>query len=132
MDNDMARTISSSDKFDLQQNFRRYIKFHDLYNDFNEQFKTAKASRVWIAAIVAIIFAMGSAFFMGVAAGLFGLYFYRVINANMKKSSAEEGRESAERWFAAKGLKFEGRVLYKTEDQMLELPIDPFDDSVYS
>lgn len=127
----MARTISNDDKFDLQQNFRRYIKFHDLYIQHNELFKMAKASRVWIAAVVAVVFAMGSAFFMGVAAGLFGLYFYRVISANMKKSNAEEGRESAERWFAAKGLRFEGRVLYRTEDQMLESPIDPFDDSIY-
>ena len=76
----MARTISNDDKFDLQQNFRRYIKFHDLYIQHNDLFKMAKASRVWIAAVVAIIFAMGSAFFMGVAAGLFGLYFYRVIS----------------------------------------------------
>ncbi|NRA21662.1 MAG: hypothetical protein HRU05_14370 [Oceanospirillaceae bacterium] len=127
----MARTISSDDKFDLQQNFRRFIKFHDLFQQHNEQFKSAKASRVWIAAVVAIVFAMGSSFFMGVAAGLFGLYFYRVISANMQKSSAEEGRESAERWFAAKSLKFEGRVLYHFEDNMLETPLDPFDDSIY-
>ncbi|MEH6444120.1 MAG: hypothetical protein V7784_09490 [Oceanospirillaceae bacterium] len=127
----MARTISNDDKFDLQQNFRRYIKFHDLYKQHNELFKMAKASRVWIAAIVAVIFAMGSAFFMGVAAGLFGLYFYRVISASLKKGSAEEGRESAERWFAAKGLRFEGRVLYHSADEMLESPVDPFDDSIY-
>lgn len=128
----MARSISSDDKFDLQQNFRRYIKFHDLYQQHNEQFKMAKASRVWIAGVVAVFFAVGSAFFMGVAAGLFGLFFYRVIAANLKKSSAEEGRESAERWFAAKGLRFEGRVLYQVDDQMLENPIDPFDDDFYN
>jgi len=132
MDKMMARTISNDDKFDLQQNFRRYIKFHDLYLQYNEKFKTSKASRVWIAAIVAVVFAMGSAYFMGVASGLFGLYFYRVITASMQKSNAEEGRESAERWFAAKGLRFEGRVLYHTEDQMLEAPIDPFDDAIYN
>ena len=94
MDNNMAQKISTSDKFDLQQNFRRYVKFYDLYKDFNEQFKTATASRVWIAAIVAVIFATGSAFFLGVAAGLFGLYFYRVVSASLKKSRAEEGREA--------------------------------------
>jgi len=132
MENIMASTISSDDKFDLQQNFRRFIKFHDLYIKHNDQYKSAKASRVWIAAVIAIVFAMGSAFFMGVAAGLFGLYFYRVISANLKKSSAEEGRESAERWFAAKSLKFEGRVLYCNDDNMLETPLDPFDESIYS
>ncbi len=128
----MAGTISHDDKFDLQQNYRRYIKFHDLYQQYNEQLKIAKTSRLWIAAIVAILFAFSSEFFMGVAAGLFGLYFYRVITAGLKKSNAEEGRESSERWFASKGLRFEGRVLYQMDDQMLENPLDPFDESIYS
>lgn len=127
----MSRKITQDDKFDFQQNYRRYIKFYDLYNQHNEGFKTAKASRVWIAAIVAVVFAMGSSFFLGVAAGLFGLYFYRVISANLSKSSADEGRESSERWFATKGLKFEGRVLYHNDDVMLESPLDPFDDAMY-
>ncbi|MGB1237076.1 MAG: hypothetical protein ACPG4U_02625 [Pseudomonadales bacterium] len=127
----MARNISSENKFELQQNFRRYIKFHDLFASHNEHYKMAKASRVWIAGVIAVFFAMSSIFFMGVAAGLFGLYFYRIISASMKKSSAEEGRESAERWFASKGLRFEGRVLYNSDDQMLESPLDPFDDNLY-
>lgn len=127
----MSRKITQDDKFDLQQNYRRYIKFYDLYNRHNEDLKTAKASRVWIAAIVAVIFAMASEFFMGIAAGLFGLYFYRIINANLKQSNADEGKESSERWFASKGLKFEGRILYRFDDAMLEEPLDPFDDAIY-
>lgn len=128
----MARNISTEDKFELQQNFRRYIKFHDLFTTHNDHYKMAKASRVWIAGVIAVFFAMSSIFFMGVAAGLFGLYFYRIISASMKKSGAEEGRESAERWFSAKGLRFEGRILYSRDDQMLEAPLDPFDDNLYS
>jgi hypothetical protein len=36
-----------------------------------------------------------------------------------------------ERWFAGKGLKFQGRVLYHRNDELLESPIDPFDDALY-
>ncbi|EPJ44741.1 MAG: hypothetical protein OFPII_32600 [Osedax symbiont Rs1] len=128
----MARTLSIDNKFDIQQNYRRYLKFYDLHKMHSEQYKISKASRVWIAAIVAVVFAMGSSFFMGVAAGLFGLYFYRVIRAWADKSSAEESRESSERWFATKDLKFEGRILYQREDAMLENPLNPFDDAEYS
>jgi len=62
---------------------------------------------------------------------LFGLYFYRVMSASMKVGSAQEGREDTERWFASKGLRFEGRVLYFRDDQMLDTPLDPFDDALY-
>ncbi len=49
----------------------------------------------------------------------------------MQVGSAEEGREDTERWFSSKGLKFEGRVLYFRDDQMLDNPLDPFDDGLY-
>lgn len=129
---EMDRSISINDKFDLQQNFRRFIKFQDQFETLNEQTKTAKASRVWIVGIVAIFFAMGSEFFLGVAAGLLALYFYRIMKSWIKQSQAAEGREIAERWFHNKGLKFEGRVLYFNDDQMLEKPLDPFNDGLYS
>ncbi|MBT3147184.1 hypothetical protein Q4583_16280 [Neptunomonas phycophila] len=127
----MDRKLSSNDKFNLQQNFRRYLKFQDQYEEANEAAKTARASRVWIAALIALLFALASDFFMGASAALFGLYFYRVMSASMKVGSAQEGREDTERWFASKGLRFEGRVLYFRDDQMLDTPLDPFDDALY-
>ena len=127
----MDRKLSSNDKFNLQQNFRRYLKFQDQYEEANEAAKTARASRVWIAALIALLFALASDFFMGASAALFGLYFYSVMSASMKVGSAQEGREDTERWFASKGLRFEGRVLYFRDDQMLDTPLDPFDDALY-
>ncbi|QLE97414.1 hypothetical protein [Neptunomonas phycophila] len=127
----MDRKLSSNDKFNLQQNFRRYLKFQDQYEEANEAAKTARASRVWIAALIALLFALASDFFMGASAALFGLYFYRVMSASMKVGSTQEGREDTERWFASKGLRFEGRVLYFRDDQMLDTPLDPFDDALY-
>jgi len=127
----MDRKLSSNDKFNLQQNFRRFLKFQDQYEEANEAVKSARASRVWIVAVIALLFALASDFFMGASAALFGLYFYRLMSASSKRSSAQEGREDTERWFASKGLRFEGRVLYFRDDQMLDAPLDPFDDSLY-
>ncbi len=127
----MDRKLLLEDKFNLQQNFRRYLKFQDQYEAANETAKVARASRVWVAGVVALLFALASDFFMGASAALFGLYFYRIIMAAMKVGAAEEGREATERWFATKGLKFEGRILYFRDDQMLETPLDPFSDNLY-
>lgn len=127
----MDRYLSAADKFDLQQNYRRYLKYQDQYTLANDAVKEARASRVWIAGLVTLLFALASDFFLGAAAALFALYFYRIIIAWYHSSQAEEGREQAERWFAGKGLRFQGRVLYYRDDQMLEQPIDPFDDALY-
>jgi len=127
----MDRKLLSEDKFNLQQNFRRYLKYQDQYDLANEVAKSARASRVWIVAVIALLFALASDFFLGAAAALFGLYFYRIMMASMQVGNAEEGREDTERWFASKGLKFEGRVLYFSDDQMLQDPIDPFNDDLY-
>lgn len=127
----MDRKLSSEDKFNIQQNFRRYLKFQDQYDGTNEVVKAAKSSRVWIVGVIALFFALASDFFLGASAALFGLYFYRIVSASMKFGNAEEGKEDTQRWFATKGLKLEGRVLYFRDDQMLDNPIDPFDDAVY-
>lgn len=127
----MDRYLSAADKFDLQQNYRRYLKYQDQYTVANDAVKEARASRVWVAGLVTLLFALASDFFLGAAAALFGLYFYRIIIAWYHSSQAEEGCEQTERWFAGKGLKFQGRVLYYRDDQMLEQPIDPFDDALY-
>ncbi|WP_028470794.1 hypothetical protein [Neptunomonas japonica] len=127
----MDRKLSSEDKFNLQQNFRRYLKFQDQYEIANETAKEARASRVWVAGVLALFFALASDFFLGASAALFGLYFYRIMMASMKVGAAEEGRGDTDRWFAGKGLKFEGRILYFRDDQMMETPLDPFNDSLY-
>ncbi|SIS59241.1 hypothetical protein [Neptunomonas antarctica] len=127
----MDRKLSSEDKFNLQQNFRRYLKYQDQYEVANEISKQVRASRVWLAGVITLLFALASDFFLGASAALFGLYFYRILMASMKVGAAEEGRESTDRWFASKGLKFEGRILYFRDDQMLETPLDPFNDNLY-
>lgn len=127
----MDRALSSADKFTLQQNFRRYLKFQDRYEQANERLVAARASRTWIVAVLALLFAFSSSFFLGVATALLGLYFYRILSASIERGQAEEGREDTERWFASKGLKFEGRIVYHQEDQMLDNPIDPFADATY-
>ncbi len=127
----MDRHLNAADKFDLQQNYRRYLKYQEQYTVANDAVKEARASRVWIAGLVALLFALASDFFLGASAALFGLYFYRIVVAWYHSSQAEEGRDQMERWFAGKGLKFQGCVLYYRDDEMLEHPIDPFDDALY-
>jgi len=127
----MEPYLNASDKFDLQQNYRRYLKFHDQCQLLNEILKDARASRVWVAGLVLMVFALGSEFFLGAAAGLFGLYFYRILSAWYRLSQVEENVEGIERWFASKGLKFESRVLYQRNDDQLEQPLDPFNEELY-
>lgn len=127
----MAISIDSDIKFDLQQNYRRYLNFLDQYGAENDALKNARSSKVWIVALVLLIFALASDFFLGASAALFGIFFYRVVMAWLEVRKAEEGREQAERWFSTKGFKFEGRVLFVKDDEMLEEPIDPFDERIY-
>jgi len=127
----MEPNLNASDKFDLQQNYRRYLKFHDQCQLLNEILKDARASGVWVAGVVMMVFALGSEFFLGAAAGLFGLYFYRILSAWYRLSQVEENVEGIERWFASKGLKFESRVLYMRSDDQLEQPLDPFNEELY-
>lgn len=127
----MERVLSNRDKFDLQQNYRRYLKFRDQLDEAIHASQTAKASRLWVAGIIALLFALGSDFFLGAAAALFGVYFYRLLVARIRSGQAEDGCDDSDRWFATKGLKFEGRILYFRDDKMLENPLDPFDDAIY-
>ena len=128
----MDKTLPQQDKFDLQQNYRRYLKFQDQYEAAFNGLKTAKASRVWLAALAALLFSFGSEFFLGASFALFALYFYRLGSAWYDSFQVDEGREELLRWFSGKGLKFEGRILYFREDQMLENPLDPFAEEIYA
>ncbi|MBY4677987.1 hypothetical protein [Marinobacterium arenosum] len=127
----MEPHLSLAEKFDIQQNYRRYVRLRERLEQTLEQYKDARASRVWIAGIVTLLFALASDFFLGTAAGLFGVYFYGVIRQWMRSNEAKEGIEQLDRWFHRKGLRFEGRILYARNDQMLEHPLDPFDDGCY-
>jgi peptide subunit release factor 1 (eRF1) len=69
----MSQLLSAEDKFDIQQNFRRYMRLKDSHELANEAFKAAKANRIWIAGIILLLFALASDFFLGAAAGLFGV-----------------------------------------------------------
>ncbi|MBN3561631.1 hypothetical protein [Aliamphritea spongicola] len=128
----MEPSIAAQDKYDVQQNFRRFVKFDDNYRDHFERLKEAKASRVWIAGVIALLFAFASEFYLGAAAALLVLYFYRVGTAWQASFKADESREEVIRWFHSKGFKLEGQILYRSEDTALENPIDPFNDVNYS
>jgi hypothetical protein len=49
----------------------------------------------------------------------------------MQINESEEGVEELDRWFSGKKLKFEGSILYFSNDQLLENPLDPFDEDCY-
>ena len=127
----MSVSIDSNLQFDLQQNYRRYLLFLDQYGSGNQALKIARTSKVWMVALVLLVFALASDFFLGASAALFGIYFYRIGVAWLEVHKVEEGREQAERWFSAKGFKFEGRVLFLKDDEMLDQPIDPFNNKIY-
>ncbi len=128
----MSQLLSAEDKFDIQQNFRRYMRLKDSHESATDAYKTAKANRIWILGIVLMLFALASDFFLGAAAGLFGVYFYNIITSWLDASSTDERLEELDRWFATKQLKFEGRILYFKQDDLLENPLDPFSDACYT
>jgi hypothetical protein len=128
----MAKLLSAEDKFDIQQNFRRYMRLKDSHEASMDSFKNAKANRIWIAGLVLLVFALASDFFLGAAAGLFGVYFYNVVTSWLDANASDESLEELDRWFHSKALKFEGRVLYFSQDELLENPLDPFNEACYN
>ena len=98
----MSQLLSAEDKFDIQQNFRRYMRLKDSHELANDTYKTAKANRIWIAGIILLLFALSSEFFLGAAAGLFGVYFYNLIISWLDVNSSDESIEELDRWFATK------------------------------
>ena len=69
----MSQLLSTEDKFDIQQNFRRYMRLKDSHELASDSYKNAKANRIWLAGVVLLVFALASDFFLGAAAGLFGV-----------------------------------------------------------
>lgn len=127
----MEHFLSAADKYEIQQNFRRYIRLKERFDAARGAYVTSRSSKVWVAGIIALLFALASNFFLGVAAGLFGVYFYTMVRSWLQINEAEEGVEELDRWFAGKKLKFEGSILYFNTDEMLENPLDPFDEGCY-
>lgn len=127
----MERYLSLADKFDIQQNYRRYVRMAERHEGAMASYNEARASRIWVVGIIVLLFALSSNFFLGAAAGMFGVYFYGVVRSWMRTSDVGEGVEQLDRWFATKGLRFEGRIMYSNSDEMLEQPLDPFDDACY-
>lgn len=127
----MTHVLPETDKFEVQQNYRRYIRLKERQAEAGSAYKIQRASKVWIVGVIALVFAAASDFFLGVAAGLFGVYFYSIMRSWFQVSEAAEGVEQLDRWFGSKQLKFEGTILYHRDDQLLETPLDPFDDACF-
>ncbi|WP_299181859.1 hypothetical protein [uncultured Neptuniibacter sp.] len=128
----MSQLLSAEDKFDIQQNFRRYMRLKDSHELARDSYKNAKANRIWIVGIILMLFALASDFFLGAAAGLFGVYFYNVVTSWLDANSSDESLEELDRWFQSKRLRFEGRILYFANDDLLENPLDPFNEASYA
>lgn len=128
----MSQLLSTEDKFDIQQNFRRYMRLKDSHELASDSYKNAKANRIWLAGVVLLVFALASDFFLGAAAGLFGVYFYNVVTHWLELNASDESLEELDRWFSTKALKFEGRILYFRNDELLENPLDPFNEACYN
>jgi hypothetical protein len=60
----MEKYLSASDKFDLQQNYRRFLKYQEQFSFANESLKEARASRVWVVGLITLLFALASDFFL--------------------------------------------------------------------
>lgn len=127
----MSQQMNLADKFDIQNNFRRYMRIKDSQEAEFREYKKAKASRLWIIAIILLFLAISSKFFLGAAAALLVVYFYRLVSSWLRMNSYDERIDELDRWFRTKSLKFEGRILYFQQDDMLENPLDPFADEHY-
>ncbi|MEH6471879.1 MAG: hypothetical protein V7752_11560 [Halopseudomonas sp.] len=127
----MESYLAANLKGDYQQHYRRFEEKYDQGHAANEALKRAKASRVWVIGVVALLFSMSSDFFLGTAAGLFGVYFYQIVTAYMQKAQAEDSMEDIERWFGQKGLMLQDKTPFFKGDDQLENPLNLFEDGAY-
>lgn len=127
----MESYLAANLKQDYQQHYRRFEEHYDQGYQANEALKRAKASRIWIVGLLALLFSMSSDFFLGTAAALFGVYFYQIVVAYMQKSQAEDVMEEIERWFSQKGLMLQDKTPFFKADDQLENPLNLFEDRVY-
>lgn len=123
--------LSADKKYELQQNYKRYENHYQKGRHANEMLKQAKASRVWMLGVIALLFSMQSAFFLGVGAALIGMYCFQIICAYIQKAQAEDVLEDVERWFNLHGLVFNDTTVFHKDDAQLEQPVDLFNDKAY-
>ncbi len=127
----MESYLAASLKSEYQQQYRSFEEHYDQGCQANEALKRAKASRIWIIGVLALLFSMSSDFFLGTAAALFGVYFYQVVTAYMQKAQAEDTMEEIERWFSQKGLMLQDKTPFFKADDQLENPLNLFEERVY-
>lgn len=127
----MDNYLSTGDKYDFQQNYRRYENSFVEGVAARDSLKEAKASRIWVIGVLVMFFSMTSDFFLGAAAAILGLYFYNVIRAQVKKSKLDESKEEVERWFNQKNVVFHDKTPFFKSDEQLQNPLDLYKDESY-
>ena len=127
----MESYLAANMKDDYQQHYRRFEEKYDLGYAANEALKRAKASRIWVLGVLALLFSMSSDFFLGTATGLFGVYFYQIVTAYMQKAQAEDAMEEIERWFSQNNLRLQDKTPFFKADEQLQHPLNLFDASLY-
>lgn len=128
----MPDTLSADIKGDVQSRYRQYENHHRDAATANEALKRAKSSRLWLVGLVAGLFSFHSEFLLGAAFSLLGVFFYQIIAAQVQKAQAEDAMEELARWFSSKGLTFQGKTPFFSNDDQLENPLDLYDDTLYS
>ena len=127
----MTQYLSATLKRDLQQNYRRFQDHCVDLEAANKRLNHAKAGKLWIVGVIALLFSMHSEFFLGVASALLAGHFYLILAAFMSKIKAEEAVEEVERWFSTTGVVFQDVTPFFKDDETLENPINLFQDSTY-
>lgn len=127
----MESYLAANIKNDYQQSYRRFEEKYDLGTAAHDALKRAKASRLWMLGVVALIFSMSSDFFLGTAAGLFGVYVYQIVASYMQKAQAEDAMEEIERWFGQNNLRVQDKTPFFKADEQLQQPLDLFDEGLY-
>lgn len=127
----MQPYLASRMKGEYQRQYRRFEEKYDLGHSANEALKHYKSSRVWIVGVLVLLFSMSSDFFLGAAAGLFGIYFYQIVTTYMQKSQAEDAMEQIERWFIQHDLMLQDKTPFFKADEQLQNPLNLFEDGLY-
>ncbi len=127
----MNQHLSAFLKGEYQRNYRRFEDHYTRGEMANQALKQAKASRIWVMGVIAMLFSMHSDFFLGAAFALLGAYFYQIISAYIRKVQAEDGAEELTRWFSANGLVMQDKTAFFKGDDQRENPVDLYQDAVY-
>lgn len=127
----MSHYLPLAMKQELQQRYRRFLECFKHGEEAQKALLRAKASRIWLLGVIAMLFALGSEFYLGVAAAFIGTYCYQVVAAYIKKAQVEDNLEEMQRWFHAQDLNLLDGTPFYRDDEQLENPIDLFADSVY-